>query len=67
MELHKFYPSPDFIRETNSREIRWAGHVTRMECERNVYQQDNRNRNDYCGDLGIYRKAMLKWIIKNIT
>jgi hypothetical protein len=36
MALHDFPPSSNFIRETNSRKIRWAGHVTRMEYERSV-------------------------------
>jgi hypothetical protein len=30
-ELHNLYSSPDIIRQTKSRQMRWAGHVARME------------------------------------
>jgi hypothetical protein len=29
-ELHNLYPSPDIIRQIQSRRMRWAGHVARM-------------------------------------
>ena len=29
-ELHDFYSSPNIVRVTKSRRIRWAGHVARM-------------------------------------
>jgi hypothetical protein len=32
------YSSPDIIRQIKSRRMRWAGHVTRMGEERNVYR-----------------------------
>jgi hypothetical protein len=32
------YSSPDIIRQTKSRRMRWAGHVARMGEERNVYR-----------------------------
>jgi hypothetical protein len=34
--LRNLYPSPDIIRQIKSRRMRWAGHVARMEEERNV-------------------------------
>jgi hypothetical protein len=37
-ELHILYSSPDIIRQIKSRRMRWAGHVTRMGQERNVYR-----------------------------
>jgi hypothetical protein len=37
-ELHNLYSSPDIIRQIKSRRMRWAGHVTRMGEERNVYR-----------------------------
>jgi hypothetical protein len=35
-ELHNLCSSPDIIRQIKSRRMRWAGHVARMEEERNV-------------------------------
>jgi hypothetical protein len=37
-ELHILYSSPNIIRQIKSRRMRWAGHVSRMEEERNVYR-----------------------------
>jgi hypothetical protein len=37
-ELHNLYLSPDIIRQIKSRRMRWAGHVARMEEERNMYK-----------------------------
>jgi hypothetical protein len=37
-ELHNLYSSPDVIRQLNSRRLRRAGHVARMEEGRNVYR-----------------------------
>jgi hypothetical protein len=37
-ELHILYSSPDIIRQTKSRRMRWAGHVARMGAERKVYK-----------------------------
>jgi hypothetical protein len=37
-ELHNLYSLPSIIRITNSRRIRWAGHVARMGEKRNVYR-----------------------------
>jgi hypothetical protein len=37
-ELHNLYPSPDIIRQINSRKMSWAGHVTCMGEGRNVYR-----------------------------
>ena len=31
-ELYCFYHSPNIVRVIKSRRLRWAGHVTRMEC-----------------------------------
>jgi hypothetical protein len=36
-ELHILYSSPNFIRQIKSRRMWWAGHVARMEEERNLY------------------------------
>jgi hypothetical protein len=37
-ELHKLYSSPNIIRQVKSRQMRWAGHVTRMGEARKVYK-----------------------------
>jgi hypothetical protein len=37
-ELHILYSSPNIIRQIKSRRMNWAGHVTRMEQEKNVYR-----------------------------
>jgi hypothetical protein len=38
VELHNLYSSPDIIRQVKSRRLRWAGHVTCMGEEREVYK-----------------------------
>jgi hypothetical protein len=37
-DLHILYSSPNIIRQSKSRRMRWAGHVARMGEERNVYR-----------------------------
>ena len=37
-ELHALYSSPNIIRNLKSRQVRWAGHVARMEQSRNAYR-----------------------------
>ena len=37
-ELHALYSSPNMIRSLESRRLRWAGHVARMEQSRNAYR-----------------------------
>ena len=37
-ERHAFYSSPNIIRNLNSRQLRCAGHVARMEQSRNAYR-----------------------------
>jgi hypothetical protein len=37
-ELHNLYSSPKIIQQIKSRRMRWAGHVARMEKEREVYK-----------------------------
>jgi hypothetical protein len=38
VEFHILYSSQNVIRQIKSRRMRWAGHVARMEQERNVYR-----------------------------
>jgi hypothetical protein len=37
-ELHNLYSSPDIIRQTKSRKMRWVGHVACMGGETKVYK-----------------------------
>jgi hypothetical protein len=37
-ELHILYSSPDIIRQTKSKRMRWAGHVARMGEESKLYK-----------------------------
>jgi hypothetical protein len=37
-ELHSLYSSPNIVRVIESRRMRWAGHVARMEEGRGVYR-----------------------------
>jgi hypothetical protein len=37
-ELHNLYSSPNVIRMTKSRRMRWAGHLVRMGAKRNAYR-----------------------------
>jgi hypothetical protein len=37
-ELHNLHSSPNIIRISKSRRMRWAGHVARMGEKRNVYR-----------------------------
>jgi hypothetical protein len=37
-ELHSLYSSPNIVRVTKSRRMRWAGHVARMGEGRGVYR-----------------------------
>jgi hypothetical protein len=37
-ELHNLYSSPDIIRQIESKRMRWAGHVARVEEERKLYK-----------------------------
>jgi hypothetical protein len=38
VELHILYSSPNIIRQIKLKTVRWAGHVTGMGEERNVYE-----------------------------
>jgi hypothetical protein len=37
-ELHDLYPSPNIVRVTKSRIMRWGEHVARMGDERSIYR-----------------------------
>jgi len=37
-ELHKFYSSPNVIRQIKSKRTNWVGHVARERPERSIYK-----------------------------
>jgi len=63
-ELNDLYSSPNIVRVTKSRRMRWAGHVARMGDERGCIGScwGNRKERGHWGDLGIDRCIILGWI-----
>jgi hypothetical protein len=65
-ELHNLYSSPNIIRMSKSRRMRWVGHVARMGEKRNEYRillgkpEGKRPLEDQ--DIGGW--TILKWILK---
>jgi urease alpha subunit len=37
-ELHKFYSSPNIVRQIKPKRMKWAEHITHMGVDRNVYK-----------------------------
>jgi hypothetical protein len=58
-ELHNLHTSPSIIRIIQSRRMRWAGHVARMEEKRNVYRLLV-GKPEGKGPIGIPRR---RWIV----
>jgi len=54
-ELNNLYSSPNIVRATKSRRMRWAGHAARMGEERGCIGScwGNRRERDHWGDLGV--------------
>jgi hypothetical protein len=65
-ELHNLYFSPNIIRMINSRRMRWAGHVARMEETRNAYRilVGKPEKRDHKEDQDVGGWAILKWILE---
>jgi len=64
-ELNDLYSSPNIVRKTKSRRMRWAGHVARMGEERGVYRVlvgKLEGKRDHWGDLGVDGWIILGWI-----
>ena len=65
-ELNDLYCSPNIIRVTKSRRMRWAGHVAHMRERRGVYRVlvGNLRERDHLEDPGLDRKIILRWIFR---
>jgi hypothetical protein len=64
-ELHNLYTSPNIVRETKSRRIRWAGYVERMEkLENGEFWSEHLKGMDHSEDLGVDGKIILEWILE---
>jgi len=61
-ELNDLYPSPNIIRVTKSRIMRWAGHVGRKVC-REFWWENLRERN-HLEDPGVIYRIILRWIFR---
>ena len=63
-ELNGLYSSPNIVRVIKSRRMRWAGHVARMEEEREAYRVlvAKPEERDRWGDLGVDGWIILGWI-----
>jgi hypothetical protein len=63
-ELHALYSSPNIIRMTKSRRLRWAGYVVRMGGEE--FQWGNLREGDHSEDSGVDGRIILKWIFERL-
>jgi hypothetical protein len=68
-ELCNLYSSPDIIRQTKSRRMRWAGHVARMGERRNVYRilMGSPNEKAQLKDQGVDGGMGSKWTLGRLV
>jgi hypothetical protein len=63
-ELYNFYSSPDVIRQSKSKRMRWVGHVARMGEGRNVQGFDGSLKGkDQLKDKGVDGRMGSKWTL----
>jgi hypothetical protein len=67
-ELRNSYSSPNIIRQTKSRRMKWAGHVARVGEERKVYKfwWESPKERDHLEDRGVDGRMGLEWILREI-
>ena len=65
-ELYSLYRSPNTVRVINSRRLRWAGHVARMEEGRSAFKIfTGKIQEIYLwGGPGVDGKTILEWTLK---
>ena len=62
-QLHSLYRSPNIVRVTKSRRLRWAGHVVSWRKEDRSALKIVQERELY-GGLGVDRSTTLEWTLK---
>jgi hypothetical protein len=69
VELHNLYSSPDIIRQTKSRRMRWAGHVARVGEGRKVYRVlvETPERKSHLKDQGVDGRMGSKWTLGRLV
>jgi hypothetical protein len=60
-ELHNLYSTPGIIRQIKSREIRWAGHVARMEETCTWFWWESPKGKGHLKDQGVDGTMETKW------
>jgi len=65
-ELNDLYSSPNIVRVTKSRRMRWTGHVARMGERRGVCRVlvGKPERKSHLGDPGVDGRMILRWIFR---
>jgi hypothetical protein len=68
-ELHNLYSSPNIIRQSKQRRMRWAGHVTRMGEGRNRtgFWWESPKERDHSEDRGVDGRMGSKWILGRLV
>jgi len=65
-ELNDLYSSPNIVRVTKSRRMRWTGHVARMGERRGVCRVlvGKPERKSHLGDPDVDGRMILRWIFR---
>jgi hypothetical protein len=68
-ELRNLYSSPDMVRQTKSRRMRWAGHVARVGEGRNVYRflVEIPKEKSHLKDQGVDGRMGSKWTLGRLV